>query len=1006
MVTALLCHQAISSGGAQQAAPSSTSPAGQPSEEEVVVLSPFAVNSSQDEGYLARNTLAGSRINTSLKDVAASITEITPQFLKDVGAADINDVLVYTAGTESTRNYTAASAAGIGGYDDGTSTNPNTANRVRGLHSAQLMRDYFFTIGRDVGFDTYNIDRVTLNRGPNSVLFGLGDPSGSVNYAPKVAQLSKTSGDLTARFGSNSDWRATLDHNHVLAEGKLAVRAAALWSDRGFAQQPSYYKDKRVFLTGTYQPFEKTTLRLGFERAEVRQNSPNSITPIDNVTSWVNAGRPTWDPRTRLYSQRPAYFDVNAGGTVGVTAPDGTLTSTYVDRQGEVASMAFYQPATPGVFVFSSLGISNENFVDLHKLNLRPSISNRDLDTFTASWDQQITKDLFFNASYLKEDLNSDGHGWYRANQFGIFVDVNTHLPNGTVNPHFGELYMPQRSLDSFFQSDSGNQALRGTVSYTLDFTKNEGWQHWLGHHALTGFVERRSDDNVSKGYNGTRTGSPSYLDATDKINAGDWQITYLRYLGSTADGKVTAPSGVPPQIGASGVPHTYWNTTTNTWAQDTWGDYYARKRLDARENKVSSRAAVWQGYFFKDKIVGLFGWRHDKQSQASVSYTNRNPATGETDFPSSPVLPASASPSGSTKTYGLVVHPTDWLSLHYNKSETIEVFAGGSLNLFGEAIPLPQGPGKDYGFSFDLMEGRLNMRFNWYETSITNARMGFVGPVVAGQWELPWFDQVVIPQMAAKFNQTWTAADQFTAIPYGDGRVAETADESAKGMEVEVTFNPTKNWRIMANASKQKAVQSNIAPGLTRWKAEVLPVWQSKPWWSGAIPGGYTNPWGVSGNLQQNFTTFNSGRILDTFKAFEGVSNPEIRQWRFNVVNTYAFTEGGLKGWNVGGAFRWEDSAAIGFPALTQVINGVPTLVGQDLANAYTDKGNVNLDAWVGYTRRVWNDRLNWNVQLNVRDIGRGNGLQPIVKNSNGATSQYRIEFGPTWFLSSSISW
>ena len=138
-------------------------------EEEVIKLSPFVVDATRDEGYRATSTLAGSRINTNLKDVAAAITEITPQFLKDVAAADINDVLLYTVNTEGTRNYTAAPAAGIGGYDDTTSTNPNTANRIRGLHSAQLMRDYFVTIGSDVGFDAYNIDRVTINRGPNSV---------------------------------------------------------------------------------------------------------------------------------------------------------------------------------------------------------------------------------------------------------------------------------------------------------------------------------------------------------------------------------------------------------------------------------------------------------------------------------------------------------------------------------------------------------------------------------------------------------------------------------------------------------------------------------------------------------------------------------------------------------------------------------------------------------------------------------------------------------------------
>jgi iron complex outermembrane receptor protein len=41
---------------------------------ETVELSPFVVNTARDVGYLAENTLAGSRLNSNLSDLAASIT--------------------------------------------------------------------------------------------------------------------------------------------------------------------------------------------------------------------------------------------------------------------------------------------------------------------------------------------------------------------------------------------------------------------------------------------------------------------------------------------------------------------------------------------------------------------------------------------------------------------------------------------------------------------------------------------------------------------------------------------------------------------------------------------------------------------------------------------------------------------------------------------------------------------------------------------------------------------
>ena len=55
----------------------------------VVELSPFTVNSAADKGYRAENTLAGSRLNTSLRDTPASISVFTREFLDDIGLNEI-----------------------------------------------------------------------------------------------------------------------------------------------------------------------------------------------------------------------------------------------------------------------------------------------------------------------------------------------------------------------------------------------------------------------------------------------------------------------------------------------------------------------------------------------------------------------------------------------------------------------------------------------------------------------------------------------------------------------------------------------------------------------------------------------------------------------------------------------------------------------------------------------------------------------------------------------------
>jgi len=63
-------------------------------------MSPFVVQTDQDAGYVAMNTLAGSRLNTSLKDTAASISVFTSEFMSDIGAFELSEVVRYAVNVE------------------------------------------------------------------------------------------------------------------------------------------------------------------------------------------------------------------------------------------------------------------------------------------------------------------------------------------------------------------------------------------------------------------------------------------------------------------------------------------------------------------------------------------------------------------------------------------------------------------------------------------------------------------------------------------------------------------------------------------------------------------------------------------------------------------------------------------------------------------------------------------------------------------------------------------
>ncbi len=139
----------------------------------IVELSPFEVKGDDSRGYLASNTLSGTRLNSKLEDLAASISVVTKQQLLDTAAVDLNDVFLYETNTEGTGQFSDPTNDARGVYDN-VAGNPQTANRIRGLTAANVARNGFSGTNA-IPIDTYNIDSVEISRGPNSNIFGRGD---------------------------------------------------------------------------------------------------------------------------------------------------------------------------------------------------------------------------------------------------------------------------------------------------------------------------------------------------------------------------------------------------------------------------------------------------------------------------------------------------------------------------------------------------------------------------------------------------------------------------------------------------------------------------------------------------------------------------------------------------------------------------------------------------------------------------------------------------------------
>jgi len=262
------------------------------SSDPAVKLSPFIVAEETDQGYYASQTLAGGRMRQDIKDIGSSIQVVTKEFMEDLGVTGIEELFQYTTGTEVggiLGNFTGASDGGAGEVSTGGARrDPDGTSRVRGLAAPDRGRNFFKT---DIPFDAYNTDRVDINRGANSFLFGLGSPAGLLNTGMAKARF-RNRAELSTRIGSggkNPSYRSAFNFDRVLLPQRLAVHGAFLVDRAQYRQQPTFKDDDRIYGAVAYRPFKSsaTVINAHVERGLIRGNSPDVLLPQENLSTFL-----------------------------------------------------------------------------------------------------------------------------------------------------------------------------------------------------------------------------------------------------------------------------------------------------------------------------------------------------------------------------------------------------------------------------------------------------------------------------------------------------------------------------------------------------------------------------------------------------------------------------------------------------------------------------------------------------------------------------------------------
>jgi hypothetical protein len=540
----------------------STDAAADPAKSEVVSLSPFEVV-AESNGYFQSNTMSGTRLNSKIEDLGQSITVMTKEQMSDFAMLDINDVFDYMASTEGTGSYSQFDTDRTGAVVDQVSLNPNNANRVRGIGNANIAFNNIATSGR-VPVDPLWLDSVELSRGPNANIFGLGNASGTVNQVPATANLTRDFTKLEFRGDSYGGWRASLDVNRDLVKGKLAVRASYANQHTGFVRKPSGEDARRLSAQLKARPFKNTTISLSWYNYKNAAVRPNFTTPRDYYTDWLRAGKPGWNPVTRLVTLADGRVLGN-GNVVGSTTPyaaaptiiTGGAESRSMFQIGAAGQAPYWamprytaNPATPAgnnfsitdPFASSASGIgllttgASETYTatqqPLYNSVARP-INDRsiydwtsinlagngkawdDVDTYMAQLDQIIVNTpkhmLAAQVTFMREDskrLENQpmGPASVNSNVGQLQVDVNQVYLDGTPNPYFGRPYL--RSSEPYLRDKPLLwDTSRAQVAYRLDFSQDKGWSKWLGTQQLLGYYEYKDQKNYNYNYRHTALG-------------------------------------------------------------------------------------------------------------------------------------------------------------------------------------------------------------------------------------------------------------------------------------------------------------------------------------------------------------------------------------------------------------------------------------------------------------------------------------------------------------------
>ena len=961
-----------------------------PPSSDAVQLSPFLVSTEGDEGYRAANTLSGTRMNASLFHTPAAISVLTREFLDDIGAENVADMLKFATSSDNDRTDSGNLAQAW-----------DVRATIRGFTESVITRDYLPNMVQGRGIlanDRFNVDRADVSRGPNSILYGASRPGGAFNLNSKRAVLNGRQKSVQFLVGRFAKKRSEADFAFPLIKDKLALRTNAMWEDRGGWFEFEKLKAKGVAVATTWQPFKTTQVRAGVERMVREQVTPGNFPHSDfGYSRWVLNGAPRApNPLQPATNPAPSLLRVintlQAVYAPQIRAQPFRLSTTGADLRPDLAGTQ-----APGFFETISAGAA-------------PSGGTID-DPF---WGQAFPANAYLpgpgrstNNDYTLASVFIDQRvgpvnielGYARTNYFRGFTQANANAvgdPNpvlpgayfadgdsviaagrlpGTLLPDIartnafvGLPYVQGQAQRQLF--DQRSETWRATVGYELDLSRRRAW---LGRHSLAAAWQKERSyfgNGVIAEYN-LAPGNTQPIDSATNII---FRRTYLEF---------NRPGGVRGGLDPWANPIPESPGMKAGFAFNTLYPWVAQRNTSG----MLALQSRWAG----DRVVLTGGYRRDRAEVMDANAGGERVPNSTNAWLVRPYRFEGATltaNTGATKTLGVVVTALPWLGLSYNQSQS--VFPQGAFkDIFAQVLPPIEGDGQDYGVRLMVLGGRLSANLNVYRADGVNQ---FQPALNAPKNNISTAANAVLTTLRAR-GQPLPAAVTAAGITLlgTESQSRDSSDLAGRGTEIEITGRLAPGWSITLNAARNQLKQANILSDSMAFLGSVKSAWERSTARVDDTPAVVaTFVRSRDGTPQRDFVT-NPATFADVYAYSLSAADPFLRgtgktpfahvEPTFNAFTSYRFAND---------APRFARGVRSGLGANHRG----PAVIGYDAANGDAVIPGHSAITWSGMLgkRFALGRGQSLDLQLNVENIFGQEDRLPYSATAPGVILRYLL--------------